>query len=162
MATITPGSRVVNGARAKLMIGKESGNGPQVIGIFLNVSFGVSYHAEPVYILGKAEPAEINYLAQEVVNVTATGWRVVDNGPFAVAGFPQLQELLKQQDVTLAIYDRQTDKIIAKILNVKPVSFSTSISARQQEEVTMNFVGIYLEDETATDNKDPGGTSLPG
>lgn len=158
MAAINPGSRVVNGARAKLLIGKES---PQVIGIFLNVSFGLTYHAEPVYILGKLEPAEINYLAQEAVNVTATGWRVVDAGPFAVAGLPMLQDVLKQQDVTLAVYDRQTDKLIAKIINVKPVAFSTSISARQQEEVTVNFVGIYLEDETATENRDPGGVSLP-
>ena len=141
MANYSPGNRVVHGARAKIIIGTE------VVGIFTAFSYGLAYHAEPVYIIGNPAPIEINYLSQEVVQCQGSGWRVVGAGPHESMKLPRLQELLNQNDIQIKVLDRQTGKVIATIHNVKPVSYQTAITARQQEEISVSFVGLLVTDE---------------
>jgi hypothetical protein len=158
--------KTMNGARAKLGIYDPSTGQTRYIGIFQNVSYGLTFQAEPVYILGKFAAAEIDYTSQDVVQITASGWRVIEHGPHVEAGVPRLQDLLSHEYLELAISDRQReaqgkDGRIAKFRNVRPVGYSTQISARQLEEVTVNFVAILVDDESTTNNEHPSAMQLP-
>jgi hypothetical protein len=152
-------AKVMNGARAKLAI-IENGKS-RYVGLFQNVSYGLTYSAEPVYILGNFAPVEIEYTSQDAVQITCSGWRVIERGPFAEASVPKLQDLLLHEYMELVIEDRQSrerglpDQIvrIAKFRNVRPIGFSTQISARQLEEITVNFIGIKVDDESADNHE---------
>ncbi len=139
-------AKTVSGARCKLYV-----NG-QIVGIFSSVSYGVTYDASPIYILGRYNAAELVYTGMDVVNVTCTGFRVMDNGPYEAASVPQLQDLLNHEDITLQIIDRQaTDPTKANVMTVsgvRPLGFSTSSSARGVNDLTVNFQGMLLEDES--------------
>jgi hypothetical protein len=137
----------MSGARAQLIIsdGKEA----RVVGIFNNVSYGLTYSAHDVYTLGRFSANEIVYTAQETMHITASGFRVVDHGPHVSAKLPTLLDLIEQPELEIWIKDRQTDKTIARIHHVKATSFSTTISARNLEEVTVTFMGIEFEDESS-------------
>lgn len=153
-------AKVMSGARAVLQVYDPTTKVATSLGIFSNVSYGVTYDTQPAYTLGNYAPVEIDYTAQDVVSVTASGWRVVDAGPHAGAKMPHLSELMSHEYMELQIFDRQTNKMIAKIANVRPVSFSTSNVARSLSEVTINFVGRLFYDES-----DPDGakaTEAPG
>ena len=146
MATPTsasPINKVINGARAKLIISDR------VVGIFNGLSISFSYDAQPVYVLGRFEPVEINYTSQAPVTVRASGWRVIDHGPHVSAKLPKLQDLINQSYISLDVVDRQTGKVFGKIRDVKCTGFSTNIGARQQEEISVEFVGIYYWDENS-------------
>jgi hypothetical protein len=153
--------KVVSGARCKVSIDG------QVVGIFNSISYGLSYDTQPVYILGRFTAAEIDYTAQEVVGVTCTGWRVIGHGPHVTSAaggggsVPKLQDLLTHDYISLLVEDRQTGKQIATISNVRPTGYSTTVSQRQLEEITVNFVGILISDETADNSEAPGATDLP-
>jgi len=71
-------SKVLHGARAVLWIGTTP------VGIFNNVSYGVTYDISPVFLLGRTGAAELAYTGMEVVQVTANGFRILQHGPFAV------------------------------------------------------------------------------
>lgn len=163
-------AKVVSGARCKVYIGGSDPNqsdptsGMQLVGIFNSISYGLTYDALPVFILGRYSAAEIDYTAQEVVGVTCSGWRVVGHGPHAGTGgnVPSLQNLLTHDYISLAVEDRANGgKTIARIVNVRPTGYTTTISARQLEEVTVNFVGILVSDETTTNDEATGSTDLP-
>lgn len=136
------------------------------IGIFQSVSWGVTYTTEPVYILGRFSAAEIDYTSQDVVSITASGWRVIDHGAHAEIGLPKLQDLLTSEYIELAISDRSLEAVgkdgrIAKFRQVRPVGFSQSISARQLVEITVNFVAILVDDESTTNSEHPSAMNLP-
>ena len=145
--------RVMSGARAKVTITDPNTNTVKTIGIFANISYALAYDAQPAYILGRYSAAEIDYTAQELVQVSASGFRVVNSGAHAHASVPSLDKLLNHEYITIEILDRQENKIIARIQNVRPTGYSTSISARQLEEITVNFVGTLVDDES-TSNKE--------
>lgn len=145
--------KVMNGARAKL--GIVTPTGTRYIGIFNSVSYGLAFAAEPAYILGRYSAAEIDYTAQEVVQINCSGWRVVDHGPHAEAGVPNLADLLTHEYITLQILDRQTNKIVATFRDVRPTGYQTTINARQLEEVSVTFVAILVDDES-TENAEAG------
>ena len=158
----------MSGARAKLQIvDPNKGGSSQVVGIFANVSYALAYDAQPVYILGRYSAAEIDYTSQEPVQVTASGFRVINQGAHAQARVPALADLLRHEYITLEIIDRQTGATIAKIRNVRPTGYSTSISARQLEEITVNFMGILVDDESTKNEESTVGppevlpTNLP-
>jgi hypothetical protein len=134
------------GARAKLYIKGV------LAGIFSNVSYGVTYDVSPIYILGRYNAAELVYTGMDVVNVTATGFRVMANGPYEVGSVPQLQDLLNHEDISLQIVDRQaTDATKANVMTVtgvRPLGFNTSSSARGVSDLTVNFQGNLLNDES--------------
>ena len=156
--------RTFSGARAIVSVQDPTGITRQV-GIFNNASYGLVYDAQPVYILGRYSPAEIEYTAQEPVQVTCSGWRVYGHGPHVEALVPSLSDLMNHEYLTLNIVDRQNagpgTSPIAVIRNVRPTGYSTTINARGLVEVTMNFVGILVDDESTTNEESPGKMDLP-
>lgn len=157
--------KVMSGARAKFGIVDPATGIARYVGIFNNVSYGLTYDAQPAYILGRFQPAEIDYTAQEPVNITCSGWRVIDHGPHADANVPLLGQLLTHEYLTLTIVDRQNPtRNIATFKQVRPTGYSTTISARNLEEVTVTFVGIIVDDETSDSkggNADATALDLP-
>lgn len=152
--------KVMSGARAKFGF-INPGEAPEYVGIFNNVSYGLTYDAQPIYILGDYRPAEIEYTAQEPVNITASGWRVIDHGPHKAGKVPHLQDLLRHEYLTLTVIDRQNPtKNLAVFKNVRPTGYSTTISARNLEEITVTFVAIRVDDESGV-NEDPTAQALP-
>jgi len=151
-------AKVVSGARCRVFIGDNT----TPIGIFNSISYGLTYDAAPVFILGRFSAAEIDYTAQEVVGITCSGWRVLDHGPHADGAVPHLQDLLNVDYLTMHVDDRLTGKTIASFVNVRATGYTTTISARQLEEVTVNFVGILVSDEDKDGNSEAvGSTILP-
>src|SRR5271154_1482656 len=105
--------QIMNGARAQLIV---NGN---IVGVFTNCSWGVAYDLQPAFILGRYSPAELTYTAQEAIRVTASGFRVVNNGPYVAADIPMLQGLLNHEDISLSIFDRQTNLEILTVTGVR-------------------------------------------
>lgn len=143
-------AKTVTGARAQVMIGNK------IVGIFNNISFGLNYDLAPIYVLGRYTAAETVFTAQEVVSVSATGFRAVGAGPFEAVSLPYLKQLMSHEYIELAVFDRQTNRKIAQIHEVRPTGFSTSIGARGIEEISVSFTGISLEDES-TDGQGSAG-----
>lgn len=160
--------RVMSGARAKLAI-VENGRA-RYVGIFQSVSYGLTYGAEPVYVLGNYGPVEIEYTSQDAVSISCSGWRAVEHGPHKEASVPHLQDILLHEYMELMIEDRQSketgkpDQIarVAKFRNVRPIGYSTSISARQLEEVTVQFLGIRVDDESGDNHESASAPSFLG
>jgi hypothetical protein len=101
------------------------------------------------------------------VNISASGYRVIGAGPHAEAGLPRLQDLLLAEYIEMTIIDRQTeaqggDARIYKFHNVRPTGYSTTMSARQQTEIQMTFVGILVDDESGANVEGLGSAVLPG
>jgi hypothetical protein len=150
-------AKAVTGARAILKINS------QTAGIFSNVSTGVSYGSQDVYVLGNYAPSEIVYTDQEVISITCSGFRVMGNGPYVIGSVPKLQELLQHQDIELQLIDRQESdsnkQVIMNIIGVRPVGFETSTSARGLQDLTIRFKGLLFNDETGAQS-DPGATTF--
>ena len=151
---------VLSGARAKL--GVYDGTSVDYIGIFSDCSYGVTYDVQPAWILGRYSAASLDYTAQEVVDVTAHGFRIVSHGWFADARFPTLADLMTANYMTLSVLDRQTNVEVARIDFVRPLGATGGFSARQLSTSRHTYQGILVSDESATDNTEaPGAMSLP-
>jgi hypothetical protein len=148
-------SKIMHGARAQVSIDGK------VVGIFTNVSYGSTYDVQPAYILGRFSPAEITYTAAEPIGISASGWRVIDQGPYDSSKMPLLQDLLVAEDMTFAIFDRQSGKNIMVVTGVKHTGFNTSVAPRALEEMSLNFVGLLLSDENNKNNEAQDASSLP-
>lgn len=153
-------AKVMTGARAQLIVTDPTTNTGKVVGIFNNVSWGLAYDAQPIYILGRYSPAETVYTGQEPVSISATGWRAVDSGPHVAAKVPNLLDLMNHEYMELAVFDRQTNKMIAKIHSVRPTGYSTSVAARGVQEVSVSFIGLLVDDESTTNAELPGASDL--
>lgn len=161
-ATPAP-SKTMHGARAQLYI---DGN---LSGVFNQASWGVAYDASPVYILGRYSPAEIALTSQEPVSLTLSGWKIVSansndySGPYSEIGgkMSNLQDLLNAGDITVQIVDRLTNQIILNVINVRTTGYSTSVSARGLEEITVSMVGLIASDESGTQAESAGASDLP-
>ena len=153
--------RIMNGARAKFGFIDPATGTATICGIFSNVSYGLSFDAQPAFILGRYSAAEIDYVAAEPVRVTATGWRVIHHGPHTEAHLPRLQDLLKHEYLTLVIFDRQTNLPVATIRSVRPISYDTTIANRNLEEITITFMGLLVDDEDNSNSESVGATDLP-
>lgn len=153
--------KTVTGARCQLMIVDPNTREGRVVGIFNSVSYGLTYSAEPIYILGRYSPEEIVYTAQEAVSIRASGWRNVDHGAHVEGKVPSLGDLLNHEYLELAIFDRKTNKRIAKIHSVRPTGYDTSVANRQAEEITVTFIGLLVDDESTTNTELPNASRLP-
>ena len=132
----------MHGARAKVIVDG------QVVGIFNSCSYGVAYDANPVYILGKFNPAEIALTGQEPISVQCGGFRVIDNGPYVIASVPKLQDLLNHEDITLSLVDRQSGKTVMTVVGVRPTGYSTDVAARGLQSLNVSFQGTAMGDES--------------
>jgi hypothetical protein len=150
-------AKTMHGSRAQLSI-----NGT-IVGIFNSVSYGVEYEANAVYILGRFNAAEIALTGMNVINIQASGYRVVGSGPYAVSEVPKLQDLLNHEDITLAIFDRQstTGEPIMQVTGVRPTGWNTSISARGLQDLTVTFQGLALSDESGDQDETKTATPFP-
>lgn len=146
--------QILHGARAQLIV-----NG-KIVGVFTSCQWGVNYDAVPSYILGRYSAAEITYTGQEAISVTATGFRVVNNGAYVAAGLPQLQDLMTHQDISLAIYDRQTGLQIFTVVGVRPTGYSSGTAARSISDFTVNYLGLRAEDESGAQGEASGASDL--
>lgn len=153
-------ARTMTGARAQLIVADATTEDGKVVGIFNNISWGLAYDAQPIYVLGRYSPAETVYTAQEAVNVSATGFRAVDAGPHVSAKVPNLADLMNHEYMELAVFDRQSNQQICKIHSVRPTGYSTSLAARGVQEVTINFIGLLVDDESTENAELPGASDL--
>ena|ERR1039458_3871512 len=146
--------RILHGARAQLIV-----NG-KIVGIFTSCQWGVNYDATPSYILGRYSPAEITYTGQEAISVTATGFRVVDNGAYVAAGLPKLQDLMTNEDISLAVYDRHTGKAVVTVVGVRATGYSSGTAARSISDFTVNYLGLSSSDESGSQGEASGASDL--
>ena len=136
------------------------------MGIFTNCSYGVTYDAQPVSILGRYGPTEIAYTGAEAINVSMSGWRVIGHGPHQMGSdpansVPKLQDLLHHEDTTVSIYDRQDDTTpVMVVVGFRLTGYSTSVSARGIQEISVTGLGLRLTDESG-DQGEPGAVDLP-
>jgi hypothetical protein len=152
------GAKVMHGARALVVINKSDACVP--VGIFTNVSYNFQYDTTPVYILGRLSPAELVYTASEPVSITASGFRVLAQGPFDL-GMPLLNELLTAADMTFSLYDRQTGEEVMTVTGVKFTGFGSNVSARGLQDMTFNFQGLVLKDHGHENAENGNATTLP-
>jgi hypothetical protein len=145
-------AKTLTGARARLYI---NGN---LIGVFTSASYEVNYGVSPIYILGRYNAAELVYTDMDTVTVSCTGFRVLDNGPYGTMSIPRLQDLLAHEDFSLYLEDRQGNKHVMTVENVRPLGYSTSTSARGIQDLSARFMGTVVHDESNPNDDDPGAT----
>jgi len=159
-------SKVLTGARCRVSVYDPASGKSKTIGLFNTVSWGLSYETQPAFILGRYSPADITFTAANEISINCGGYRVIDHGPHVDGAIPKLQDLLNHEYIELTVIDRQSesngkDGRITKFRQVRPTGYHTSISARGQVEMTCSFVGIRVDDESATNSESPGSTDLP-
>jgi len=109
----------------------------------------------------------------EVVQVQASGFRVMQHGPFATVDastgsslIPKLQDILNYADLVVSLHDRlETDADKSNIMtltNVKPQGFNSSVGARGLQDISVTFQGLHLSDESGSNNEDSTAVDLPG
>ena len=152
-------SKTLSGARLK--VGILDGADVKWVGIFTTVSWGNTMDAQPLYVLGAFAPVEIIYTAAEAVRVTASGFRIVGQGAHKATNMPYIQNLLDSQYLTLVIYDRQTTQTIATISDVRVLSYDTTSTARNPQEMTVTFMGRIVSDESGANSEGQGASVLP-
>jgi len=139
-------AKTIHGARVRVKINGKS------VGFFNSVTWGLNNDVQPLYILGRFSPAELVVTGQEAISLTATGFRIIDLGPHVVCGLPHLQDLLQDGGlVSLSVEDRITGKNIALVEDAKTAGYNTSVNARGVEELTVNWIGSRLSDESGPD-----------
>lgn len=151
--------KLMTGARAKVFLTKP-GQPPQLVGIFTSFSYGVTFDAQPAFTLGAYGPREIDYTAMEPVAISASGWRVIGQGPHKQALIPKLQDLLRHEYISATVIDRQTGETIATIEGIRPTSYQTSLAARQLTEQTFSLMGLLCSDEDGAHAYNEDGTAV--
>lgn len=151
----------MHGARGKVYIANPNTGKTVLVGVFANCAWGLTYDVQPVNILGRFGPAELVYTAQEPVGLTCSGFRVVGAGVHLLAGMPNVKDLLTHEYLSIVINDRQTGRDIAKFHSVRPVSYQTTLSARNLEDITISYMGLLVDDEDTQLAERADSTDLP-
>lgn len=151
----------MHGARGKVFIADPNTGKPELIGIFNSITWGLTYDVQPVFLLGRSGPDELVYTAQEPITVSCGGFRVVGAGVHKLAKMPNVKDLLTHEYLQLVINDRQTGRDIAKIHSVRPVSYGTTLTARNLEEINITYMGLLVDDEDTQLAERPDAATLP-
>lgn len=148
---------VMHGARGKVYIGGD------LVGIFSSVSYSTSYDVVPINIIGRFSTADLVTTGVEPISVSLSGYRVINNGPFAGAvKMPKVQDLLAQPETYLQIIDRKNpDRQMLHVSGLKHTGISSGISAKGVQEMSINMLGLVMEDESG-DQYDAGAVKLDG
>ncbi len=85
---------------------------------------------------------------------------MIDAGAHIVASVPKLQGLLNAEDISLSLFDRKTGKNFLTVVGVRPMGYSSSVSARGVVEISARFMGLRAEDESGSQNESSGASSL--
>jgi len=154
-------SKIMTGARAILRIGGKE------IGIFSECSWSYRLDIAPAYVLGRYSVAETTYTGSDPVSVDCAGFRPVGDafGPHqtltgTTALVPLLADLPNYSNVEIEIFDRQSGNSLMKVVECKPTGYSTALRARDQETISISFVGKRVSAD-GIENVDPG-TVFPG
>lgn len=153
-------SKIMTGARALIYVGGKA------IGFFSSCDWSYQTRVEPAYILGRYSVAELTYVDAEPVTVRCAGFRALsddegtkNNGPHQILPdsqkglVPTLNQLIDAPSVDIVIYDRQNpDKAIMRVVEAKAVSYSTSLRAREQETISIDFMGKRVSAEFDENN----------
>ena len=142
-------SKIMTGARALISIGNKQ------IGFFSSCDWSYSIDVQPAYVLGRYGVAEPTYTSAPPVTVRCAGFRAFDgsseNGPHQLLSsgdsklVPTLNDLLNAQSVDIVIVDRQNpDKVFMKVVNAKSTGYNTSLRAREQQTMSVEFVGMRV------------------
>jgi hypothetical protein len=158
--------KVMSGARAKVGVYDAQTGETKFIGMFSNLSYGVTYDVQPAFILGAFGAAEIDYTAVDVVNISASGWRIIGHGWHVDGRLPRVQDLLLHEYLELVVVDRASeaqglDPRIARIRNVRPTSGQGGFSSRSLSEVTLTYMGLLVDDESVENAEHPTAATLP-
>jgi hypothetical protein len=151
------GPNTVHGARVVVHIKGEDDKDYEV-GIFNSVSYSIGITVVPVEVLGSLLPVELVQTGQDVVQVTCSGFRALNAGPYAQSKVPLVNDLLRYDGVTLSIFDRQkaTDKAsisqpLMVVKGAKCTGYRTTHNAKGVSDLEITYMGIVATDETATD-----------
>lgn len=158
--------KMMSGARAKLSVYNPLTNIAKVLGIFSQVSYNVVYDHAAAFILGRYSAAELEHTSVEPVDISATGWRILDHGMHVDGQLPRVQDLLFYEPIQFLITDRQREALgqeprVAKIRNVLPISGGASFSAKSLSEMPMRYVGLLVSDESVDNAEHPSAADLP-
>lgn len=153
--------KINSGARAKVSIVDPVTNETKFIGMFSRCDWNYGYDAEPAYILGRYGPASIDYTSQLPVSLRCGGWRVIGHGAHVAANLPALQNLMQAAYVTIAVEDRQTGAAQVTVVGCRPVGYSTGVSARGLQEISIDFIGLCASDESTENEEGEGAMDLP-
>lgn len=153
--------KVLHGARCKVNIVDAAGNATP-IGIFSQISWGSSYDVTPAFILGRFSAATTEYTGADIVSVSASGFRVLDHGPYEDGRMPALQDLLNADFIQIVIDDRQSKRIVATIEQVRVASWDTSLNAKGGlQDISMRFIGLKVSDESVKNDEAANAAVLP-
>ena len=137
----------MTGARSLIWVGNKQ------IGFFSSCDWSYTTDVQPAYVLGRFSVAEITYVDAGPVTVRCAGFRAFDgtgaNGPHQVLTgstqlVPTLNKLLSAPSVGIEIVDRQSGQIMMKVVNAKATGYSTSLRARDQETISIDFMGMRV------------------
>jgi hypothetical protein len=147
--------KTMTGARAKVRVNGE------IVGIFDSCQYGANIGTEPIHLLGRYSPDEISINSYEAVQVSCSGFRVIDQGVHILPSAPQVQDLLLFETVQLEVEDRQTQKLIATIKNCVPSNWGEAQQAKATTRINISYIGTILSDETGDQDESAGATTLP-
>ena len=148
-------TKTVTGARA---IVRVKGN---VVGIFETCTFNRTYGTEAIHLLGRFSPSEIPYTSAEAVTLSCSGFRVVGFGVHTLPAVPKVQDLLTFEPFEITVTDRQTGNVILTAHQCVPNGDNGNHNARATSRVTVNYLGITMDDEAGTQSESAGATNLP-
>jgi hypothetical protein len=147
-------SVTMTGARAKVKVAGK------YVGIFDSCQYGGNIGTEPIHTLGRYSPAEISITSYEAVQVSCSGFRIIDQGVHVLPAVPKLQDLLNFEAVQIEVEDRQTGKTIATIKNCVPSNWSESQQAKGTTRFNVSYIGTLLHDESGDEEESAGASSL--
>jgi hypothetical protein len=147
--------KTMTGARAKVRV---DGN---IVGVFDSCQYGANIGTEPIHILGRYSADEISITSYEAIQVSCSGFRIVDQGVHVLPAAPQLQDLLNFDTVQLEVEDRQSGSNIMIVKNCVPQSWSEAQQAKGTTRFNITYLGTILSDESGDQDESDGATTLP-
>jgi hypothetical protein len=158
-------SKIMTGARALIYVGGKQ------IGFFSSCDWSYQLRVEPAYILGRYSVAELTYTDAEVVTVRCAGFRPFDKtenfGPHQSLNggklVPTLAELASANSIDIVIVDRETNRAVMQVQEARCTGYNTSLRAREQQTISMDFMGKRVSAEGAENVVEGGNTAVfPG
>jgi hypothetical protein len=142
-------SKTMSGGRGKCYV-----NGV-LVGIFESCNTSRSYGTEAIHTLGKFGPQEVVYTSAEQINVSCSGFRVIDAGVHTLKGgsVPTVGQLLTFEPFVISIVDRQSGKTVRVVEGCVPTQDNDNFNAKATSKVTINYVGTVTYDESGPQNE---------
>lgn len=147
--------KTMTGARAKVRV---DGN---IVGVFDSCQYGANIGTEPIHILGRYSADEISITSYEAIQVSCSGFRIVDQGVHVLPAAPQLQDLLNFDTVQIEVEDRQSKENIMIVKNCVPQSWSEAQQAKGTTRFNITYIGTILSDESGDQDESDEATTLP-